>query len=172
VRLIVLAAAALVAAAACSAPTVPSIRPPDPPPAGMEPFSALISGAQAWLEERTNRCEPRAVESVLAIRCVADYRDTPDAYYSVVDVLADADGLVTLVQATVDVSGGDRPDLTGFLGFYASTALGIVVDPAPQQAEAWLRTHVASPGSTVVGRLVLEMSIERTRSSLRIWQRR
>jgi hypothetical protein len=172
VRLTVIAAAALVAAAACSAPAVPSFRTAPSPPPGAEAFPALVADAQSWLEERTNRCESLPVEVGLAIRCIADNREGPDEYYSIVDVLADDGGLITLVQATVDVSEADRPDLAGRLGYYADTVLRIVADPAPPAAVAWLRAHVASPGSTVIGRLVLEMTIEPTRSSLRLWQRR
>jgi len=172
VRLIGLAAAALVAAAACSAPAAaPSVRPAPSPPPEAEAMPAPIEDAETWLVARGFRCEPLGVEVGVAVRCVADDRELNDTY-AVVDVLADDGGLITLVQATVDVGGAARPDLAGFLGFYASTVLGIVADPAPRAADAWLRGHVASPGSTVVGRLVLEMTVEPTRSSLRVWQRR
>jgi hypothetical protein len=174
VRLTALAAAVLAAAAACtSAPAVPTIAPAPSPPREAQAMAVTAVDAQRRLLDHGFACEPLAVATGGGRRCVADQRDEGNGrHLAVVDLLADDGGLVTLIQASVDVADAKRPDLAGFLGFYASTVFGIVEDPAPRPVDAWLRQHVATPGSVVLHGLVLEMAVERTRSVLRIWQRR
>jgi hypothetical protein len=134
-------------------------------------MAATLDAARRRLVDHGLACRSLAVEVGVGLRCAADGTDSP-AHSSllVVDLLADDGGLLTLIQATVDVGGAERPDLAGFLGFYASTVFGIVEDPAPRAVTAWLRAHVVTPGETVVDGLALEMAIERTRSSLRVWR--
>jgi hypothetical protein len=174
VRLIALAAAVLVAAAACTfSPAPPSIAPPPSPPPEAQPMAVTLEGAQRRLRDHGFACEALAVATGSGRRCVADqHNERGGLDLLAVDLLADDGGLVTLIQASVEVVGTARPDLDGYLGFYTSTVFGIIEDPAPRLVDAWIRFHVTTPGSAVVDGLVLEMSVERTRSSLRIWRRR
>jgi hypothetical protein len=173
VRLIAVAAAVLVAAAACTLPArpAPSVERPDPPPGEARPFAVALDDARQWLVERTLRCEPLEIDVGSAVRCIGDYRATEDAYYAVVDVLAGDGALVTLLEATVDVSHGGRADLSGMDAFLSDTVLGIVAVPVPDTADRWIRGHLMSPGATIIDGLVLEMTVGPARSALRMWHR-
>ena len=172
-RLTILAAAVLVAAAACS-PTEtppPSIALPDPPPGEAREFRVEFEAGRTWLEDRAMRCERVDLAPQPTIRCVADDRQSDPPDYLVVDIVSLEGAFVWLLEATVDMSLADDPDLTGFEGFYGDTVLGIVVRPEPPAIIAWLRENVATTNSFEYDGLVLEMTAGPTRTTLRAWQR-
>jgi hypothetical protein len=169
-----LAAAALVAAAACTpvAAPSPSVALPDPAPPGAGPLPVTIDAGQAWLEEHTFACSSRPVELGRAVRCVADYRATDDAYYGVVDLLAGDGDLLTLIEATVVLAGNGDRGFASLEGFYGDTVLGILGGPNPPAVDRWLHEHMNGSGRAELEDLVLEMDVGQTRSTLRVWQRR
>lgn len=173
-RLIALAAAALVAAAACTPaiPRSPTVALPDPAPPEAGALPVTIDAGQSWLEEHTFACSSRPVGPGRAVRCVADYRATDDAYLGVVDLLAGDGDLLTLIATTIVLDGAAERGFASFEGFYGDTVLGVLGSPNRRAIDRWLHEHVDRSGRTELDRLVLEMAVTPTRSTLRVWQRR
>lgn len=173
-RLTALAAAVLSAAAACSpaVPPSPSMALPDPAPPEAGPLPVTIHVGRSWLEEHALACSSRPVELGRAVRCVADYRATDDAFFGVVDLLAGDGDLLTLIETTVELGGAVERGFASFEGFYGNTVLGILGNPNPRAIDRWLHEHVDRSGRTAFDGLVLEMTVTPARSTLRVWQRR
>ena len=164
--------AAVAAAAACSAARPePSVRAPVVAPVESRPLSVELTAAREWLENHAFRCASRTIESGVAVRCVVDERSSRDGAYLVVDLLG-SPAFVALIEATMDASAAEEPRFDGFGGFYGDTVLGLLPDRPAEEIDAWLRDHLTTSGTTETDGLVLEMTVDRTRSTLRVWQRR